>query len=97
MPPTNPNADLFEISGYRLVYHHGACPRVYRAYKGHSMLGLVFEHLTHWSNCVDNIRYEQPLNTAFVFDVAEGIALDEFMQAAGVIRKANEERLGAAA
>lgn len=53
------------------------------------MLGLVFEHLTHWSNCVDNIRHEQPLTAV--------VALDKFMQAAGVIKKAKEERLGAAA
>ncbi|MBD2468795.1 hypothetical protein [Nostoc sp. FACHB-145] len=89
LPPTDPNADVLEVSGYRLVYHNGACPRVYRAYKGDSMLGLVFEHLTHWSNAVDNIRHQEPLSAA--------ITLDEFMQAAGVIRKAKEEQLGAVA
>lgn len=89
LSPTDPNAEVLDIPGYKLVYCRGACPRVYRAYKGDSMLGLVFEHLTHWSNAVDNIRHEQPLNAA--------IALDKFMQSAGVIRKANEEQLGAVA
>jgi len=89
LPPTDPNAEILEIPGYKLVYHNGACPRVYRAYKGDSMLGLVFEHLTHWSNAVDNIRHQEPLSAV--------IALDEFMQAAGVIRKVNERQLGAVA
>lgn len=89
LPPTDPNAEILSIPGYKLVYCNGACPRVYRAYKGDLMLGLVFEHLTHWSNAVDNIRHQEPLTAV--------IALDEFMQAAGVIRKANEEQLGAVA
>ncbi|BBD63324.1 hypothetical protein NIES2109_61740 (plasmid) [Nostoc sp. HK-01] len=89
LPPEDSNAEILEIPGYKLVYCNGACPRVYRAYKGDSMLGLVFEHLTHWSNAVDNIRHQEPLTAA--------ITLDEFMQAAGVIRKAKEEHLGAVA
>lgn len=89
LPPTDPNAEVLSVPGYKLVYCKGACPRVYRVYKGDSMLGLVFEHLTHWSNCVDNIRHQELLSAA--------IALDEFMQSAGVIRKAKEVRLGAVA
>lgn len=89
LPPTDPNAEILDISGYRLVYCRGVCPRVYRAYKGDLMLGLVFEHLTHWSNAVDNIRHQEPLSAA--------ITLDEFMQVAGVIRKANAQRVGAVA
>ncbi|MBD2451844.1 hypothetical protein H6G76_32940 [Nostoc sp. FACHB-152] len=89
LPPTDPNAEILEVPGYKLVYCNGACPRVYQAYKGDSMLGLVFEHLTHWSNCVDKIQHQEPLSAV--------IALDEFMQAASVIRKAQETRLGAVA
>ncbi|BBD63112.1 hypothetical protein NIES2109_59620 (plasmid) [Nostoc sp. HK-01] len=89
LPPIDLNAEISNISGYRLVYCRGECLRVYQAYKGDSMLGLLFEHLTHWSNAVDNIRHQEPLTAA--------IALDEFMQAAGVIRKAEKTRLGAAA
>ncbi len=33
LPPTDPNAEVMEISGYKLVYVNGACPRNYRVYK----------------------------------------------------------------
>jgi hypothetical protein len=62
LSPTDPNAEVLKISGYKLVYVKGACPRVYRVYKDNSMLGLVFQHLTHWSNEVDKIRYAKPEN-----------------------------------
>ncbi|MBD2458762.1 hypothetical protein H6G80_32470 [Nostoc sp. FACHB-87] len=89
LPPTDPSAEILEIPCYKLVYCRGERPKVYRAYKGDSMLGLVFKHLTHWSNAVDNIQHQEPLTAV--------IALDEFMQAAGVIRKVNAERVGAVA
>ncbi|WP_341531406.1 hypothetical protein WKK05_37480 (plasmid) [Nostoc sp. UHCC 0302] len=78
LPPTDPNADIIEIPGYILVYFNGACPRVYRVYIAHSMLGVIFQHLTHWSNAVDQIRYAQALDAA--------IGLDDFMKVAGKSR-----------
>ncbi|MCC5640457.1 hypothetical protein LC593_32445 [Nostoc sp. CHAB 5844] len=73
---THPNAELIEISGYTLVYCKGVCPRIYRVYKDDSMLGLVFQHLTHWSSGVDQIRYTKPLNAV--------LALDGFLFAASM-------------
>ncbi|MBD6621216.1 hypothetical protein FNW02_37355 [Komarekiella sp. 'clone 1'] len=64
LPPTDPNAEVWDISGYRLVYCKGACPKVYRVYRDDSMLGLVFQHITHWANEVDKIRYAKPLDAA---------------------------------
>lgn len=64
LPPTDPNAELTEIGVYKLVYVNGACPRNYRVYKGDSMIGLVFQHLTHWSNEVDENQYTRPLDAA---------------------------------
>jgi hypothetical protein len=60
LPPSDPNAEVLEVSGYKLVYVKGACPKVYRVYRNDSMLGLVFQHITHWSNEVDEIRYAKP-------------------------------------
>ncbi len=70
LPPTDPNAEIIEISVYKLVYCNGACPKYYRVYKAGSMLGLVFQHISHWSNEVDEIHYTQPLNAV--------IALEDF-------------------
>ncbi|MHC5732034.1 MAG: hypothetical protein ACYTXY_49820, partial [Nostoc sp.] len=48
LPPTDPNAEVQEISPYKLVYVNGACPRTYRVYTDDSMLGVIFQHITHW-------------------------------------------------
>ncbi|ODG99883.1 hypothetical protein A4S05_35715 [Nostoc sp. KVJ20] len=76
LPPTDANAQVIEISVYKLVYCNGACPKNYRVYKAGSMLGLVFQHITHWSNEVDEIRYPQPLNAV--------IALENFLKTTSI-------------
>ncbi|MCC5668230.1 hypothetical protein LC653_31305 [Nostoc sp. CHAB 5784] len=60
LPPTDPNAEVMEIRGYNLVYVNGACPRNYRVYKADSMIGVIFQHITHWSNAIDKIRFDTP-------------------------------------
>ncbi|WP_341530282.1 hypothetical protein WKK05_13935 [Nostoc sp. UHCC 0302] len=82
LPPTDPNAEIIQILGYRLVYVNGACPRNYRVYKAHSMLGVIFQHISHWSNAVDQIRYTNPEDAA--------IGLDDFMKVAGKSRAADK-------
>ncbi|MFN6565298.1 MAG: hypothetical protein RMY28_036605 [Nostoc sp. ChiSLP01] len=82
LPPTDPNAELIEIPGYTLVYCNGACPKIYRVYKSKSMLGLVFQHITHWTNEVDEKQYTKPLNAV--------IALDDFLLAASMTNITNE-------
>ncbi|MBD2458871.1 hypothetical protein H6G80_33055 [Nostoc sp. FACHB-87] len=77
LPPTHPNAEVIEIPGYKLVYCNGACPKNYRVYKGESMLGLVFQYITHWSNEIDNEQYAKPLNAV--------VALDDFLAASMTI------------
>ncbi|RCJ40077.1 hypothetical protein A6770_38435 [Nostoc minutum NIES-26] len=84
LPPDDPNAEVISLAGYKLVYIKGSFPKVYRVYKDDSMLGVIFQHLTHWSNAVDNIRHDEPLSAA--------IGLDEFMQVAGVLRAASTEQ-----
>ncbi|MEH1865350.1 MAG: hypothetical protein V7K69_10095 [Nostoc sp.] len=74
LPPTDPNAEIIEIPGYTLVYVNGACPRNHRVYKGHSMIGVIFQHITHWSNAMDQIRYAQAAEAA--------VGLDDFMKVA---------------
>jgi hypothetical protein len=86
LPPNHPNAEVIEIPGYTLVYCSGACPRIYRIYKDKSMLGLVFEHLTYWSNEIDNQQYVKPLNAV--------MALDDFLLAANMT-KATDENIAA--
>ncbi|WP_242059512.1 hypothetical protein [Nostoc foliaceum] len=78
LPPTDPNAEVMEITGYKLVYVNGACPRNYRVYKAHSMIGVIFQHITHWSNGVDSLRYAQALDAT--------VGLDDFMEVAGKSR-----------
>lgn len=68
LPPTDPHAEVLNISGYKLVYVKGACPKVYRVYKDDSMLGLVFQHITHWANEVDEIRYAEPRDAVVGLD-----------------------------
>ncbi|MGJ5629881.1 hypothetical protein [Nostoc sp. CALU 1950] len=71
LPPTDPNAEVMEIPGYNLVYVNGACPRNYRVYKAHSMIGVIFQHITHWSNGVDSLQYAEPVDAA--------VGLDDYM------------------
>jgi hypothetical protein len=74
LSPTDPNAEVMEILGYKLVYVNGACPRTYRVYKGDSMLGVIFQYITHWSNGVDSLRYAESVDAA--------VGLDQFMKVA---------------
>ncbi|MDZ8096896.1 MAG: hypothetical protein RMZ42_33885 [Nostoc sp. DedQUE05] len=83
LPPTDPNAEVQEIPPYKLVYVNGACPRVYRVYKGYSMIGVIFQHITHWSNAVDKIRYAKSLDAA--------VRLDNFMIMTGRLTATTEK------
>lgn len=83
LPPTDPSAEVMEIPGYKLVYVNGACPRNYRVYNAHSMIGVIFQHITHWSNAVDKIRYAEALDAV--------IGLDEFFQVARVSKATTEQ------
>jgi hypothetical protein len=85
LPPTDPNAEVIQISGYKLVYVNGACPRNYRVYKADSMIGVIFQHITHWSNGVDSLRYAEPVDAA--------VGLDDFMKVVRVSRTATEQLL----
>ncbi|MCC5666960.1 hypothetical protein LC653_24485 [Nostoc sp. CHAB 5784] len=85
LPPTDPNAEVMEISGYKLVYVGGACPRNYRVYKAHSMIGVIFQHINHWSNGVDSLRYAKPVDAA--------VGLDEFLNVARIVTTATEQPL----
>ncbi|WP_375512562.1 hypothetical protein [uncultured Nostoc sp.] len=85
LPPTDPSAEVQEIPGYKLVYVNGACPRIYRVYKAHSMIGVIFQHLTHWSNAIDKIRYPESLDAA--------VGLDEFLKVARISTTAEEQPL----
>ncbi|MBW4457673.1 MAG: hypothetical protein KME55_36345 [Nostoc indistinguendum CM1-VF10] len=83
LPPTDPNAEVQEIFGFKLVYVGGGCPRNYRVYKADSMIGVIFQHITHWSNAVDKIRYAKALGAA--------VGLDEFLKVARVSTTAIEQ------
>jgi hypothetical protein len=83
LPPTDPNAEVTQITGYKLVYVDGACPRNYRVYKANSMIGVIFQHITHWSNAVDKIRYAEPVEAA--------VGLDDFMNVAKVSKATTEQ------
>ncbi|MFN6540381.1 MAG: hypothetical protein RM021_029085 [Nostoc sp. EkiNYC01] len=85
LPPTDPNAEVQEIPPYKLVYVNGACPRVYRVYKAHSMIGVIFQHITHWSNAVDKIRYAESLDAA--------VGLNDFMVMTGRLTATTEKPL----
>ena len=76
LPPTDPSAEIIEIPGYKLVYVNGACPRNYRVYKAHSMIGVIFQHITHWSNGVDSLRYAESVDAA--------VGLDNFLNTARI-------------
>ncbi|WP_242054302.1 hypothetical protein [Nostoc sp. FACHB-888] len=83
LPPTDPNAEVQEILPYKLVYVNGACPRVYRVYKADSMIGVIFQHITHWSNAVDKIRYTESVDAA--------VGLDQFMKVARISTATTEQ------
>ncbi|MEH1977701.1 MAG: hypothetical protein V7L27_00040 [Nostoc sp.] len=83
LPPTDPNAEVTQITGYNLVYVDGACPRTYRVYKADSMIGVIFQHITHWSNAVDKIRYAKSVDAA--------VALDDFMTMTGRLTTSTEQ------
>nr|WP_322714600.1 hypothetical protein [Nostoc sp. ChiSLP03a]MDZ8215853.1 hypothetical protein [Nostoc sp. ChiSLP03a] len=83
LPPTDPNAEVQEIPPYKLVYVNGACPRTYRVYTDDSMLGVIFQHITHWSNAVDKIRYAESLNAA--------VGLNDFMVMTGRLTATTEK------
>ncbi|QLE46004.1 hypothetical protein FD723_37950 (plasmid) [Nostoc sp. C052] len=83
LPPTDPNAEVMEIPGYKLVYVNGACPRNYRVYKSDSMIGVIFQHITHWSNGVDSLRYAEPVDAA--------VGLDEFLTMTGRLTATTEQ------
>lgn len=85
LPPTDPKAEVMEIPGYKLVYVNGACPRNYRVYKADSMIGVIFQHLTHWSNAVDRIRYVQAEEAA--------VGLDDFMKVASILKATTQQPL----
>ncbi|MCC5662172.1 hypothetical protein LC608_35760 [Nostoc sp. XA010] len=82
LPPTDPSAEVIEISGYKLVYVNGACRRNYRVYKADSMIGVIFQHITHWSNGVDSLRYAEPVDAV--------VGLDDFMNVARILTTATE-------
>ncbi|MHC5770497.1 MAG: hypothetical protein ACYTXI_33925 [Nostoc sp.] len=83
LPPTDPNAEVMEIFGYKLVYVNGACPRKYRVYTDDSMIGVIFQHITHWSNRMDSLRYAEPVGAA--------VGLDQFMKVASILTTATEQ------
>jgi hypothetical protein len=83
LPTTDPNAEVQEIPGYKLVYVNGACPRTYRVYTDDSMIGVIFQHITHWSNAVDKIRYAEPVDAV--------VGLDDFMKVARVSKATTEQ------
>ncbi|MEH2002693.1 MAG: hypothetical protein V7L00_28840 [Nostoc sp.] len=83
LPPTDPSAEVIEISAYKLVYVGGACPRNYRVYKADSMIGVIFQYLTHWSNGVDSLRYAESVDAA--------VGLDEFMNVGRISTTATEQ------
>lgn len=83
LPPTDPNAEVMDISVYKLVYVGGACPRNYRVYKADSMIGVIFQYITHWSNGVDSLRYAESVDAA--------VGLDDFMTMTGYFTTATEQ------
>ncbi|MCC5632681.1 hypothetical protein LC613_34350 [Nostoc sphaeroides CHAB 2801] len=83
LPPTDPNAEVMQIPGYKLVYVNGACPINYRVYKADSMIGVIFQHITHWSNGVDSLRYAESVDAA--------VGLDEFMTMTGYFTATTEQ------
>ncbi len=82
LPPNDPNAEILEIPPYKLVYVGGACPRNYRVYKADSMIGVIFQHITHWSNGMDSLQYAEPIDAV--------VGLDKFLNVARISKAATE-------
>lgn len=61
-----------EVGEYKLTWVSSE-PNVktYRCYKGDSMLGVIFQHSTHWSNSVDGLKHFEAIDAA--------VCLDRFM------------------
>ncbi|MBD2534692.1 hypothetical protein H6G97_36555 [Nostoc flagelliforme FACHB-838] len=53
-------------------------------YKADSMIGVIFQHITHWSNGVDSLRYAEPIDAA--------VGLDEFLNVARISKTPTEQR-----
>ncbi len=47
------------------------------------MIGVIFQHITHWSNAVDKIRYAKSVDAA--------VALDDFMTMTGYFTTSTEQ------
>jgi hypothetical protein len=47
------------------------------------MIGVIFQHITHWSNAVDKIRYAESLDAA--------VGLDNFMMMTGRLTATTEK------
>jgi hypothetical protein len=49
------------------------------------MIGVIFQHITHWSNGVDSLRYAEQVDAA--------VGLDDFMTMTGYFTTATEPEL----
>lgn len=47
------------------------------------MIGVIFQHITHWSNAVDKIRYAESLDAT--------VGLDNFMMMTGRLTATTEK------
>ncbi len=47
------------------------------------MIGVIFQHITHWSNGVDSLRYAESVDAA--------VGLDEFLKVANVSKATTEQ------
>ncbi|AUB42145.1 Pyruvate:ferredoxin oxidoreductase and related 2-oxoacid:ferredoxin oxidoreductases, beta subunit [Nostoc flagelliforme CCNUN1] len=47
------------------------------------MIGVIFQHINHWSNGVDSLRYTEPIDAA--------VGLDEFLNGARISKTATEQ------
>jgi len=47
------------------------------------MIGVIFQHITHWSNGVDSLRYAESVDVA--------VGLDEFLKVVTISRTATEQ------
>ncbi len=74
-----------EVGNYTLI-HVSSEPSIktYRCYKNDSMLGVIFQHPTYWSNSVDNLKHFEAIDAA--------VFLDKFMK-----RNSNSKVVAAAA
>jgi hypothetical protein len=47
------------------------------------MIGVIFQHINHWSNGMDSLRYAEPIDAA--------VGLDEFLNVAKVSKATTEQ------